>query len=208
MIFYHILSNLFTFKGATIGVTVIKQLVSPDSDDNVNTFWYAFMSILVMIVYRVVSALAIFKSLGWKSSLLQIFDLLLYREVYEAYMDERMKPTIHLRWIRRMEATFESAPQALLQMVFVLRDTSQKFTTLISLSVILSIYFVASSVIRGRKSHWNRKCLPHPKFIFRGLFRLFEISGRLGTIAVFWYCVGGFQTSILIFIIYILFFNI
>lgn len=65
------------------------------------TFWYAVVSISVMIMYRIVSAIAIRKSLGWKSSFLQLLDLLLYREVYEAYMDERMKPTVHLRFIRR-----------------------------------------------------------------------------------------------------------
>ena len=106
-----------------------------------------------------------------------------------------------------MEATFESAPQALLQMVFVLKDTQSQVTTLIYLSVLLSVYSVTSSVIRdddwkfgGRHSVWNRKCPPHKNFVVRAFFRLFEITARLGTFAVFWYCVGGFWTVLLIII--------
>ena len=71
--------------------------------EEVTSLYYAVMSILFLTLYRVVSGIAVWRSLGWKSGLAQFGDVLVYREVYEAYVDEKIRPTVHFRWIRRME---------------------------------------------------------------------------------------------------------
>ena len=70
---------------------------------DVTSLYYAALAILSMIMYRIISGIAVWKTLGWKSGIAQFMDILVYREVYEAYVDEKIRPTIHFRWIRRME---------------------------------------------------------------------------------------------------------
>ena len=113
--------------------------------------------------------------------LAQFLDVLLYREVYESVMDASLKPSMHLRWIRRMEACIESAAQAVIQIVYTFRLTSEnqmitsndnntspfdgsQVSTLIYASILLSLYSIGSSVIKDDewrfKAVWNKKLPP------------------------------------------------
>lgn len=71
--------------------------------EDVTSLYYATLAIVSMVLYRVISGISSWRTLGWKSGLAQFLDLLVYREVYAAYIDEKLRPTITFRWIRRVE---------------------------------------------------------------------------------------------------------
>lgn len=92
------------------------------NSDEINTFWYAAASVFFMLFYRIISGIMYKKTYGTRSGIAQFCDVMLFREVYEAHKSHLKKPTVGLRWIRRMEAVFESTPQTLLQLVFLLKQ--------------------------------------------------------------------------------------
>ena len=71
--------------------------------EDVTSLYYAVMAIVSILLYRFVSGIAVWRTLGWKSGIAQFLDVMVYREVYEAYVDEKLRPTVQFRWIRRME---------------------------------------------------------------------------------------------------------
>ena len=125
------------------------------------------------------------------SGILQLLDVLVYREVYESFHDSELNTTVHLRWIRRMEATFVSSPEALLQSVFLVQSNRRGSGFIIS-SLVLSVYSIASSITKddewkfGAESKFNKKCPPHNKFCSRWLFRIFEVFSRLTAMVMLW----------------------
>ena len=94
-----------------------KSPVDPDLPNTVN---YVIASLASMVLYRVVSAFMYASRFGGVMGILQFLDIMLFFEVYASRQGRRVKSTVQLRWIRRMESVFESAPQAVIQLIYAL----------------------------------------------------------------------------------------
>ena len=87
----------------------------------VNTFWFIVSSLSVMLAYRIVSGYRFAKQFSKCLGFLQFLDIMLFFEIYASVNSEKGKSTLQLRWIRKMESVLESWPQALIQLIYVLR---------------------------------------------------------------------------------------
>ncbi|ETO19577.1 hypothetical protein RFI_17653 [Reticulomyxa filosa] len=171
----------------------------PFSTDKDNTFYYVVGSVMAMLIYRVVSGIMYGRKYSPLGGLLQFLDIMLFVEVYASLQGARTKSTLQLRWIRRMEAVLESAPQSFLQLIYLLRtkvyiqsinqtykQTNKKIS--LQVSLFMSLLSIANSVVKSDdwnfKQVANSKCPPHPVFLLRGTFRLAEIVSRLLIVAL------------------------
>lgn len=105
---------------------------------------------------------------------------------------------MRFKYLRCLEALFESTPEAVLQLVFMMRTS--EFKTIFILSITQSIISMANSMIKQDnaymthdkfKYHKKRFPIPYPQFIGHALFRCCEIASRIILLALFWVVVGG-----------------
>ena len=108
-------------------------------------------------------------------------------------------------YLRCLEAIFESTPQSVLQLVYILRTSD--FDTLVLISIIQSFLSLTNSMLKSDNAYmthskWkkSKRRFPIPSFSFlkHALFRLFEISSRIGVLAAFWVVVGGYSFTVLL----------
>ena len=82
--------------------------------------WYLFvLTILSMVIYRVISSYLLYQFTN-KSIirlLYQLLDIELFRALYINYLTNSSEPCDPQRFITALEASLESAPQALIQMI-------------------------------------------------------------------------------------------
>eukprot|EP01084_Bolivina_argentea_P208773 355813_1 len=85
--------------------------------------WYLFIvTILSMCVYRIISSYLIYQSTkSIKRLILQILDFELLRAVYINYLCNKTEPCDPQRWITALEAALESSPQAIIQLIYLVR---------------------------------------------------------------------------------------
>ena len=113
-------------------------------------------------------------------------------------------PTLLFVYLRCLEAIFESTPQSILQLVYVLR--TRKFGGLFAVSIIQSILSLTNAMLKSDNAYmthdkWKRTKQRFPPtfaFLKHGFFRLFEISSRVATLALFWATVGGEAFTVLL----------
>ena len=115
--------------------------------------------------------------------------------------------SMRFKYLRSLEAIFEATPQAVLQLVYVMRTKS--FEAIFLISIFQSVLSMTNSMINADNVYmtnkkWDKykKKFPVPSVFFlkHGLFRLFEIASRIGVLAIFWTVVGGEGFSILMFV--------
>eukprot|EP01084_Bolivina_argentea_P303117 523273_1 len=134
------------------------ELVSHDEWAACNglNMWYLFiLTILSIVVYRIISGYLIFiytnKSFTRLAS--QILDIELLRSLYINYLCGKTEPCNPQRWITSLEAALESTPQALIQLVFLVKTNSfnpQNLLVLISLAS--SLWSITSKLIADDKT--------------------------------------------------------
>ena len=115
------------------------------------------------------------------------------------------------KYIRSMEAVFESMPQAVLQLVYVMRTT--KWGTIFIISIIQSVISMTNSVLKddnsrgmhGSKWKKHKKRFP-PTFEFfkHAISRLSQIISRICILSLFWTVVGGLTFLIIIVIEFVI----
>eukprot|EP01084_Bolivina_argentea_P240170 403556_1 len=93
------------------------------TDCNGLNMWYLFiLSILSMCIYRIISSFLIYQSTkSIQRSFIQILDCELFRALYINYLCDKKEPCHPQRWITTLEATFESSPQALIQLIYLVK---------------------------------------------------------------------------------------
>eukprot|EP01084_Bolivina_argentea_P079732 144556_1 len=135
---------------------VIVHWIENDQD----TFLIVFSVISVML-YRIISAIQLGRQFGWQWAILQFLDLTVYVEAYRSLKNKYCTYTRELKWIRRMEAIFESSPQALLQLGFLLKSPEiakgelSSFDVLVIVSFISSLASIAFSVARDDEAYFE-----------------------------------------------------
>lgn len=156
-----------------------------------------YSAICVLIFYRIISALAIYVDgeNDWKDSFLQLFDVLLFVEIYKSHKkliesifdgslfdttnpdkvevnNDAIDSSMKFKYLRSLEACFESTPQAVLQLVYLMRN-EDKIEALYVISIFQSIVSMTNCMINEDNVYmahekWDnyKKRFPIPHFQF------------------------------------------
>eukprot|EP01084_Bolivina_argentea_P157924 275165_1 len=202
-------------------ILVVKEWAStPDEEvDNIDPQVMAICGISVILMSRIVSAVAIFvKEYSITRSILQLFDLLIFQEIYEAHRKivsnwnnkqtedntAAVDSTITFKYVRSMEAILESIPQSVLQLVFVTRTSDVK--AIFVLSILQSIVSMTNSILnedytRMLQTKWKmhkKRFPPTCQFIQHAISRLSEVAYRIGLLALIWTVCEGVAFSFML----------
>ena len=134
---------------------------------------------------------------------------------------EVIETTTSFKFLRNLEAVFESIPQSVLQLVFLMRtkwnfntsstnnnssSNSQLFLAISFLSIFQCIVSMANSVIKNDNGQmtlpkWKRhkrRCPPTVEFGKHALSRVSEVVYRIGLLSLIWTVCEGLAFSIVI----------
>ena len=116
-----------------------------------------------------------------------------------------IEATNRFKFIRSIEALFESTPQAVLQLVYVIR-TSNFSNPIFLISIFQSILSMTNSMLNFDGTYmvsstfklYKKRLPPSGYFLKHFLIRLSEISHRIFLLSLFWVVVGGLGFCILL----------
>eukprot|EP01083_Nonionella_stella_P249698 863121_1 len=137
--------------------------------NGLNMWYLAILTILSMAIYRLISSYLIYKatkgSLG--RFILQMLDCELFRALYINYLCDNTEPCSPQRWITALEAALESTPQALIQMIYLIKTNTFTESWLVVVSLVSSLWSITSKLVSDDKStvvkrakRLNFKCSP------------------------------------------------
>eukprot|EP01083_Nonionella_stella_P263811 895714_1 len=148
-------------------ILVIVQWSEQDDvpGDHINPQIMANCGIVVVIEAKVISTMAIFfKDKDIRRATLQFLDLLIFEEIYESHKkvvsqikskksvtdkETAIESTLSFKYVRNYEAVFESIPQSVLQLVFIMRDSTSNIRPIFILSIIQSVISMTNSIINN-----------------------------------------------------------
>eukprot|EP01084_Bolivina_argentea_P251735 422336_1 len=119
-------------------------------------------------------------------------------------MKIQVDATLCFKYIRNIEAIFESMPQSILQLVFAMR-TSQ-IEIIYALSVFQSILSMTNSIINNDNTQmtsltfqrYKKKFPPSIKFCQHFFIRASEVIYRIGLLSLIWTVCGGISFAVII----------
>eukprot|EP01084_Bolivina_argentea_P283405 485362_1 len=93
-----------------------------------------------------------------------------------------------------MEATFESIPQSILQLVYIMRIPSSSIQPVFAISIIQSVISMTNSVLNHdgtqmqheKYKKYKQKLPPSIPFLGHALSRFSEIVYRIGLLSLVW----------------------
>eukprot|EP01083_Nonionella_stella_P215162 774642_1 len=188
------------------------QLAQSDADCNDLNIWSLFiLTVLSMVVYRAISSFLIYKNTqSLRRAILQILDLELFEALYINYICNKTEPSDPQRWITLLEAALESSPQTVIQLVFLIKTGSPNSSFLITISLLSSFWSIISKVmsddkmvvvenaqsfVRTSKSFYE-PCPCNSLYVFRVIWRVFDVSNHILVMSLLWIAVGGFYVAI------------
>ena len=112
---------------------------------------------------------------------------------------DSIESTMRFKYIRSLEALFESTPQAVLQLVYLMRTSKFTGNGIFIISILQSIISMTNSMLNADNAYMQRDVFKADKrrlppslgFIKHSLLRLCEITHRIFLLALFWTVVGG-----------------
>eukprot|EP01083_Nonionella_stella_P249697 863118_1 len=122
-----------------------------------------------MAIYRLISSYLIYKATKGSIGrfLLQMLDCELLRALYINYLCDNTEPCSPQRWITALEAALESTPQALIQMIYLIKTNTFTSSWLVVVSLVSSLWSITSKLVSDDKStvvkrakQANFKCSP------------------------------------------------
>eukprot|EP01084_Bolivina_argentea_P151128 263820_1 len=201
-------------------ILVISEWLNEENDDNdhIDPQVMAYSAIFVMISSKLISSVAIYiKERSIIRSIFQFLDLLIFSEIFETHRKvvsqvrsknakekTMIESTLSFKYIRNFEAVFESIPESVLQMVYVMRTSNLQIIFVIS--ICQSIISMTNSILNNdytqmqdEKFKAYKQRLPPTSECFKhALSRLCEVTYRIGLLALFWTVCGGFAFCILL----------
>eukprot|EP01084_Bolivina_argentea_P303497 523989_1 len=194
--------------------------------ENIDTKIMAICAITVLLFHRFITTFAIWiKEMNIQRCFLQLLDLLIFEEIYASHKKivaaqkncsakekDAIDTTTSFKFIRNLEAVFESMPQSILQLVFIIRSSSLSeygsITLLILsvLSIIQSIISMTNSILKNDNLYMNlpkwerhtQKLPPTIQFLKHAICRLSEVICRIGFLSLFWSVCGGMSFGVLL----------
>eukprot|EP01084_Bolivina_argentea_P099881 179476_1 len=213
-------------------LVIISWLSFPDiSGDNINPRVMAKSAIIVLGIHKLVSLIAFWtKERSIIRCLLQVLDLLIFEEIflthkkiitqfklraskdyYEKEGKQAIETTTTFKYVRNLEAIFESIPQSVCQSVFIMRtgwksEGSGIVLVISILSILQSIISMTDSILNNDNIYmslpkWERhkqRLPPTFPFIKHAISRLSEVIYRISLLSLFWTVCGGLSFAILI----------
>eukprot|EP01084_Bolivina_argentea_P034070 63026_1 len=182
--------------------------------DNIDPQVMAYSAIAVLLLSKVISTFAIYlKDRNMIRCVLQLFDLLIFVEVYECHqkisskikqkkLEDKIEPTLSFKYVRNCEAVFESIPESVLQLVWVMRTS--KIELIFVLSIIQSIISMTNTILNNdytqmQGDEWKKyKQKTTPEFLQHSLCRVSEITYRIGLLSLFWTVCEGLAFGIML----------
>eukprot|EP01084_Bolivina_argentea_P303168 523355_1 len=115
------LADMITDVAVVIQFGQLATTVSSDAC-GIN-MWYLFsLSIFTLVLYRSISSYLIYRETrSYFRVIIQWLDFELFRTLYINYLCDKNEPCSPQRWITTLEASFESAPQALIQTIILIK---------------------------------------------------------------------------------------
>ena len=92
-----------------------------------NTVNYVLASIISIFLYRSITGLISGRRFGYLAGILQFLDVFIFYQIYCQWINYRKNLRRNLyqcRWLRQMEFIFQSGPQAVIQLMYLLRVTN------------------------------------------------------------------------------------
>eukprot|EP01084_Bolivina_argentea_P240547 404081_1 len=181
------------------------------------------LSIFILLFYRTISSLLIYNyTKSCKRFLMQFIDFEIFRTLYVNYLCDKTEPCSPQKWINSLEAAFESSPQALIQMVYLVKTGSFGASLDVVLSLILSLMCIISKIISDDKVISVKEAkrilnIPKPtvdnsqsfqiqlmcsriswKYICRYIWRILDVSSKILITSLLWLALGGYYVSFII----------
>eukprot|EP01084_Bolivina_argentea_P064995 118489_1 len=199
----------FFDQATDFGVVVEFYLYYKSGDDiGINTKYLFVLSIAIIVLHRVISAIAVY-NLTQKPmyAIYQLLDVLMIKCVYTNYQLDTTQPSNAQRYLQTMEAIFESAPQILISTAFLIKTSQTTISVTVIASLFTSLFSLSARVSADDKvmlqEDWKEPILRDEddkwkfpfiniKYIIRVFFwRFLEISSRITLLVLCWINLGG-----------------
>eukprot|EP01083_Nonionella_stella_P315883 1142365_1 len=198
----------------------------------------ALCAIITLFLHKIVSTLAFWiKERSVYRCVFQLLDVLIFEEIYTSHkrvlhqfkkqleadasankdkkiVEEAVETTTTFKYVRSLEAVFESIPQSVLQLVFIIRagnayhGGNSELLIISYISIFQSIVSMTNSIIKNDNVYmtadkWKKhrqRLPPTVPFLKHALCRLSEVVYRIGItlLALFWTVCGGEAFSVLL----------
>ena len=206
------------FDVFTDTLVIVSWLSYPDiSGDNIDPEVMAISAFIVLIAHKIISFIAFWsKERRIRRCILQVFDLLIFEESkasqdeYDDAQEKEIQTTLTFKFVRNLEAIYESIPQSVLQLVFLIRTGwksggSGGFLVISILSILQSIVSMTNSILNNDNTYmsapqwkeYKQRLPPTIPFMKHGISRLSEVIYRIFLCALFWIVCGGLPFGIL-----------
>eukprot|EP01083_Nonionella_stella_P125152 378422_1 len=174
----------------------------------INMGYLFTLSIAIIVTHRVVSAVAVYNlTHNPKYAVAQLFDVLMIQCIYTNYKLGTAEPSNAQRYLKTMEAIFESAPELLLQATYLIKTAQTTISLTVVASLLMSLWSLSSTVSADDKTmlkeEWksvqfkdedDKWTFPfvNAKYVIRvGFWRFLEISSRITLLVLTWINLGG-----------------
>eukprot|EP01084_Bolivina_argentea_P205748 351428_1 len=198
------------------------------SGDNINSKIMAWCGITILLFHKFISVIAFWaKEANIIRCVLQFLDFLIFEEIYLSHKkiisqfknqsneDEEteeysVETTSTFKFVRNLEAIFESIPQSILQLVFIMRTSAKlegsgTLLVISVLSIFQSIVSMTNSILKNDNVYMTlpkfkpckKRLPPTIPFLKHALSRLSEVIYRIGLCALFWTVCEGTAFGVL-----------
>eukprot|EP01084_Bolivina_argentea_P157718 274817_1 len=179
------------------------------SNGDIDLLALFILSILFVLLYRIIASLMIYSLTKSPLRVLSqlIFDLEIYRTIFISFKLKLSEPGYIQTWLQKLEATFESLPQAVLQISYLARIENwneEEDSTVVITSILLSLVTMAERFERDDKLYFpydmyyiTKETFPYISFpyIIRFTWRLCEVTCRTFIFVLIWLTIGGYLLS-------------
>lgn len=226
--YFDILVHVFD-TATDIGVLIDwYELAQNEENSNlqgIDMYQLFYLSIAAIILYRCVSSFILYlMTRSWKKVLLQMLDLELFETILLNWKLNMRNPCDPQILLQKLEAVLESAPQSVLQIIFLWK--LKQFNILVIISLIFSLFSLSSrftpddnKLFNKRSAELNCKCkqftagLKKWAFVYspakrklclcciswyyirRRVWRVGDITVRIFILSLIWVSVGGYFLS-------------
>eukprot|EP01084_Bolivina_argentea_P248531 415750_1 len=157
-IYMSIVPHLFD-QATDIGVLlqyydIMRKQQNTDDKPNFQAQYWFFGSIAVITLHKIISCISVYLlTKSWIDVLYQFVDVLMVKAVYANYKLNVDEPSNGQRYLQILEGTFESGPQILIGLTFILK--SDYSDALVLVSLIASLWTLTSRIAADDKSILN-----------------------------------------------------
>eukprot|EP01083_Nonionella_stella_P066967 176781_1 len=196
----------------------IKYSASTANENAIDPYWFFVFGIAIVIFQRLISTITIYAMThNPRAAVLQLFDLLMIKAIWINYVLGLDEPCNPQRYIELLEACFESSPQIILSLGYILKSLAdgQTIPVIVVISTLFSLWSLTAKVARDDKTLFDadendlyhrlpfRDLASNNRFNWQYLvrvilWRFLEISGRVCLCVLIWIDIGGFALVIIL----------